>query len=1096
MAKVESTIRRPSDQPQRDRAAGDLDTTFLVEAAAGTGKTTLLVDRILTIIRSGRATLREVAAITFTEKAAGELKVRLREEIEKTLQRGREAEPEKFRQALADLERMPVGTIHGFCGDLIRERPVEAGVAPGFGIADELTAGLLLDEVWQDWLASEMAKQDSPLRAAIEAGMNLRENAQGVNPLFALARMLVNWRDVLPGGVIEPAWTEERFDEAVESMRDKIEELDMFRASTCADHNDKLARGIIELAAWARRVPSSEQAETDWLRNLPKINKQFGTKKAWPDSSKQQAHELHEEIVKARDEILDEKGHRILTALVAGMEPFLARYAEEKAERRLLDFMDLLILARKMLAENAEARRHFKNAFRFMLVDEFQDTDPLQTEIVFFLCESLRTAAERWEDVELEPGKLFIVGDPKQSIYRFRRADLELYGRAKERIAAQGETLQLNVNFRSMPGVIRQINPIFAPLMTGPVNGHFEPMHVDLEPFRPEDSCGPWLFVARAPLIEAEMKVERWRLYEANLIAGCIKRMVASGELIMDKGGARPLQYRDCAVIYRYGNGLEQLEEACRAQDIPYQVAGGRHYYARQEFQDLLVLLKAIDNPYDGISVAGALRSPFFGHSDEDLLLHRMEGGALNYLTDVPKNFTRLNVAFQTLRRLHELRKTADASAVLEEIFASTQALQIYAMKPHGEQRVANLLKAQDSARALTRGGVGSFGEIVRWLATMESAGQGESEGAVAEPADDFVQLMTCHKAKGLEFPVVAVVQMTSENTQKDRLIFDRVNERLHLRMKDSLRTRGWQEAEEEEDERESHEERRLLYVALTRARNRLILPLYWDKSTASGPKGLLEFLAERFPEAEELPGEVASLNPEEFNLDLRARDAFRLRPALRNKLPPEAEEFWKDRTRWRADMLERTIALNDGLKATTPSEANRLAREAEPEAERRRAGKGARFGELVHLLLERVDYANPGDLEALARSEAPALSLAQADADSAAAMVRRALELPLFTERIRKAQAVYREMPFVVKLDDLLMEGRADLVLREPDGLVVVDYKSDRVTEAEAPDKALEYKVQGRAYAQALATATGLPVKEVIFLFLAPNVCVSIKLS
>ena len=284
-------------------------------------------------------------------------------------------------------------------------------------------------------------------------------------------------------------------------------------------------------------------------------------------------------------------------------------------------------------------------------------------------------------------------------------------------------------------------------------------------------------------------------------------------------------------MLYRATTGLDSLEDALRAHDVPYQVSGGRHYYARMEFQDLLAVLKAIDNPFDGLSVVGALRSPFFGHSDEDLLRHFGAGGKFNYLFDVPEGFRDLAEAFDALKALHERRRRDPASAVLAQLFESTRALQIYAMKPHGEQRVANLLKLQDIARAMAEAEVSSFGALVRWLSEMESSRQAEPESPVAEAEENFVQLMTFHKAKGLEFPVVVLAHLANEGENREEVLLDRARGRLHLNLGHGMKTRGWDAAMQEEEDRAEHERRRMFYVALTRAHDLLVIPAFWAKS-------------------------------------------------------------------------------------------------------------------------------------------------------------------------------------------------------------------------------------------------------------------------
>ncbi len=309
----------------------------------------------------------------------------------------------------------------------------------------------------------------------------------------------------------------------------------------------------------------------------------------------------------------------------------------------------------------------------------------------------------------------------------------------------------------------------------------------------------------------------------------------------------RPVEYRDIAVLYRSATGLDSLEEALRANDVPYQVSGGRYYYARMEFQDLLSMLKAIDNPFDGLSVVGALRSPFFGQSDEDLLRHFGAGGHSSTISRVrPQGCRDLAEAFDALKDLHERRRRDPASAVLARLFESTRALLIYANKPHGEQRVANLLKLQEIARAMAEAEVSSFSALVRRLSEMESSRQAESESPIAEADENFVQVMTFHKAKGLEFPVVVLAHLANEGENREKVLLDRARGRLHLNL-DHRKTRDWDAAMTDEEDRAEHERRRMFYVALTRARDLLVIPAFWSKSPQAG---FLKYLGERYAPA------------------------------------------------------------------------------------------------------------------------------------------------------------------------------------------------------------------------------------------------------
>jgi ATP-dependent helicase/nuclease subunit A len=1084
--------KQPADQLHRDRAVSDLDTSFLVEAAAGTGKTTLLVSRIMALLRGGKARLGEIAAITFTEKAAGELKVRLREEIESALRE--EGDVSEFRDALADLDSMTVGTIHSFCADLIRERPVEAGVEPGFGMADELTSAMIFQETWDAWLAGEMVPENRVLRRAIEHGVTYADNSFAPSQLVGLAKSLMGNRDRLDRMALAPAEDECVLVARATEIRNQIAFLSDFGDGECVDAADKGMEVIRSLAAWSDKLPLPEfDALPTWLAAAPTVKSRSGRKDGWssPASLKRMRDGL-EQIKETIESLQRGLSHRILSQLVEWLNAFLARYDEAKSQRCVLDFQDLLIIARTMLRDSKVARNYFKSAWRYLLVDEFQDTDPLQTEIVFFLCEQFGEHEENWESVKLIPGKLFLVGDPKQSIYSFRRADLDLYGRVKEVVGQQGDLLNLSVNFRTAPEILNEINRVFRPLMTGPTDKRYEPDHVDLIGFRETDGRDVGVRILPPPELDAEgFHADEWRRAESGAIAAAMKELVAAETPIFDKDAKawRPVCYRDMGVVMRAMTGLESLESALRAHDVPYQIAGGKHYYARTEFQDLLNVLRAVENPFDGLSVVAAMRSPFFGYSDEELLRHFAAKGSWNYLEPLPDECAILGAAFETLKMLHSIRNRQSIPSVLGDLFERTQALHIYAMKPHGEQRVANLLKVSETARQLEELEPSSFGALVRWLTHMESTGQDEGESPVAEADEDCVQIMTFHKSKGLEFPVLFLAHLASVGNRGGSEAVDPTTGGLELKLGKKILTRNWEVASEDKKDREEHEARRLFYVALTRARDLLIIPATWSGAKDAGFLGYLSdsWLADGAPS-----DEMKCLSVSAEAVAVTANDRFTIQPELGPSLPPEAVAIQSERRAWQAALKARAGALNGARDVRLASQAvedKGVAAEYEGPFD---PTAGSVFGTLVHNVLERVDFARPDELEALADAEGRALDLPRESAWAAVDLVERALHLPLIRERVLGAKEHHKELPFTVDHNGALLEGRMDLVFLEEDGAVIVDYKTDRVEADSAGELADHYAPQGEVYMRALEAALDAPVKEMIFLFLRPGVAIS----
>ncbi|MBP1719329.1 MAG: UvrD/REP helicase, partial [Deltaproteobacteria bacterium] len=734
------------DRADREAARFDLERSLAVEAGAGTGKTTLLVDRIISLIRSRRATLEQIIAITFTEKAAGELKVRLREEIEKAIPRSRDAEGEALRQALGDLERAPISTIHSFCASLLRERPVEAKIDPNFEPLDEMGLDMLFQETWESWLGRELEKKQTPLRRALTLGMRL-------DLLAGLVRQLYENRDLVPvDSFPRPAYSIEGF---IRRLREGLKKA-LVLAADCRKEEDKgfqniqsLREKMVEMEA-----ASPERKESLTLRGL--VLKAAGNKQNWkPPASCQEQKEIFRELGEELDQLRKSIFADTMAGLVDWLRGFLQAMEAEKGKRGVLDFQDLLILARNLLRENPEVRQYFQERFSYILVDEFQDTDPLQVEVVFFLAEN-GARAQRWEDVEISPGKLFLVGDPKQSIYRFRRADIETYERAKERLIRKGGNLTISQNFRTVPSILSWVNRVFEPLIQPSDKGHFQPAYVPLQAHEERkeilpDQPGLVLLTPPPDYDQGEALAPQVREEEARSLAALISEMAEGSRMewmIFDKkeGANRPVRFRDMAILFPALSGIDVFEDALKAKGIPFRLEGGKEFYFRQEVRSFLSCLKALDDPADGISLVAALRSPFFGFSDEEIFLFASSGNSLNYLREPQEGEVR--EAFGILRELHEKRNAVSISSTVANLLSRTKALEFSLLRDGGEQVAANLRKILDQARAFESEKQATFRRFLEWLGSREEEGLREGESPWAEEGEENVKMLTVHKAK------------------------------------------------------------------------------------------------------------------------------------------------------------------------------------------------------------------------------------------------------------------------------------------------------------------------------------------------------------
>jgi ATP-dependent helicase/nuclease subunit A len=820
--------RPTDDRAVRDRAAEDFDTTFLLEASAGTGKTTVLVNRILGLLASGRTTVDRLVAITFTEKAAGELKLRVREELEGAVPGARGPERERLVRAAADLERAPISTIHAFCSALLKERPFEAGLDPGFAVSADVAGDRTFEETWDRWLDEHLSDGDPVLVRALHLGLKLDQ-------LHTAALRMVAERDLLGRSVPAPPFNPTGL---VSEMLATAGRLGRMR-SACLDADDGAFKAILALEADAARCARLSGPELESALLGIRVTAHLGSQTKWNPKSacvdvKAELKAMKVRLAGFEAELLAE----VAWSLRDRLRTFIAAHGRAKDDKARVDFQDLLLRARDTLAQSLPVRRYFQDRFDHILVDEFQDTDPLQAEIAFLLAEDpTAPPATDWRDVRLRPGKLFVVGDPKQSIYRFRRADLGMYQAVKALIVdGGGEVLELTRNFRTVPSVVAFVNEQFGEIFREPE----DPSPLALVPSRDEPEGGGARTVL-LPIPRERLPIENTvgalRPVLAKLVAALVQEAVGgrggSPWTVVDRrtGMPRPARPGDIALLLRKMTPalVGPFEDELRRRGLRYRLVGGKEYYARDEVRALGAVLRAIDNPADRYALVMALRSPFFALSDDELFGFVATGGTLHFLAPVPeaaRGADLFRAVFERLTRLHRLRRVAPPSEVIESLFSSTRSLPGFLLRPSGEQRLANLWKILNVARSYEAAGPATLRGLVRFLEGEAQSGREEGDSPVGEEAGAALQILTVHKAKGLEYPIVVVADLLSDRFPGADAILDHAAGEGWLKI-GSFKPAGWAEREEWETRQREAEERRLLYVALTRARDHLVLPCF-----------------------------------------------------------------------------------------------------------------------------------------------------------------------------------------------------------------------------------------------------------------------------
>jgi len=817
------------DRTERDRAARDIDSSLCVEAGAGTGKTTLLVERYLSIVSSGRARCAEIVAITFTEKAAGEMKYRLRREMATRI--GYEGiDPEtrsRLEAAYLDLERAPISTIHAFASMILREHPLEAGVDPFFGQLDAIAGPIFLDRCWNDFLAAAPEAREPLVARFLSLGGS-------VDRLHDMAFALYEHRSdrhvdgLFAHGSKAPETGSPRAsgptaDSFLEEFGRTVERLEALAAAECVDRGDKAYAGVALLRENLERARGLEGDELeDFLIGMPMPRKNAGSRANWASAGAcDEVKGAIEAFRAAREELGTAVMDRLRDGLADWFDEFIESVERRKAAEGQLDFDDLLIRARGLL-RNPGLLRSLRERYRFILVDEFQDTDPLQAEIVFLLAGD-------------EPGRLFIVGDPKQSIYRFRRADVEIYEEVKERLASGGDAIEISQNFRSVPPLVEWVNGAFARIITPPDDGRYQPRYVPIAAAR--KGAGPSVIDLDLELPDGELNVTDIRRAEAEAIGRFVRGLISEGRTVLDQRTKEqvPLSYGHIAVVYPGTTGIDFYEETLRNEGVPYIIEGGKLYYTRQEVRDVASALWAVENPYDPIALVAILRSPLFGFSDEELFLFHAAGGSFCYLDPGIREEERFEDLFAAFRMLSELRSGRNdkgPAAVLRTLLRETNYMEFCLSRPNGDQRVQNVRKVLQSARGFEQRNL-SFRSFARWLKDREMFVTAEAESPIVEEDEDAVRLLTIHKAKGLQFPVVILANLVQRRSRTVSLVVERGGS-VQFKTGEGPCTGRFREAAEAESRREEAEAARLLYVAATRAGDLLVVPRSPETKRAS----------------------------------------------------------------------------------------------------------------------------------------------------------------------------------------------------------------------------------------------------------------------
>ena len=1047
------------DETTRARIREALGETLFVEAGAGTGKTRALVDRVVALILGGRP-IERIVAITFTEKAAAELKDRVRGELERALADDSDG-AKLIREALASLDRAQISTIHAFGQGLLRAFAAEAGIDPAFVVQDEVLADRRLQERWRTYL--EGLADDRAAMAAIERALGLgltpRDLETLIRELTARAHLASRLAES-PLSAPEAAWPN------VAGMRQELTALPL----DAAPPGDRLQPLIEDLLSLVERLAGAgDDREQVLAAGTAILGRSYkaGRQEGWGGK---------ETITRVREtatgisETLKETLAACRSAALAALMPSIVRFVQEDALARgregTLTFDDLILRPRDLLRTNAGAAAALRERFDALLIDEFQDTDPLQVDIA-------RSFATDPDTGALEPGRLFLVGDPKQSIYRFRRADMAIYSRTRDLVEENGgEFPALALCRRSRPEILDWVNAVFEGIIGDGANPEIQPPYHPIHPHRSDELKGPGV----ATLGEAmNMRARDVREHEAAQVAAQCHAVLDEGWEVAERDGTvRRARFGDIAILIPTRAILSPLERSLATAGIPYRVEGGSLIYSTQEVRDLINCLTAIDDPADEVAVVGALRSTAFACSDVDLARHRAGGGRFNYLAkELEGRDGPVAEALRTLARYHAVRHNNSLAALVERFVTERGHVEIGILDRGDRNSFRRMRFMVEQARSFEASGPESLRAFASWLERRATEAILDREGAGLDDDEDAVRVLTIHGAKGLEFPIVFIAGLSaSPNRSLPVYGVDHAGDRIAVSIGARSRSARFQlgpadEVNEAEGQHDRAEFDRTLYVASTRARDHLVVFLYHpSRAKSCGARRLIDAGA----------CDRSQSRPELAVADRRASAPF----ADLRVDPPQAasaEEFAAARA-----SIVRNSRRQRYTSATAlgPLKKDETSDESEPWA---RGRGGTRLGRAVHAALQSLPLDADGDMiDAFSRAQAVAEAIPGRSAE-VSRLVRRALQSGA-AGRAREASRALREVPFAAEFDGTILEGFIDLVIESPDGIEIVDWKTDDIPAKEVRERLREYELQAGLYVLGIQSATGRTVTRVTYVF------------
>lgn len=1118
--------------PKQQEAVDSLHHNCIVSAGAGSGKTRVLVERYLKILADHHLDpnlLDQVVAITFTEKAATEMKERIRQGIKQRWQMARDKakweEADKWYLLSTELERAHITTIHSFCRRILQRYPVEAGLDPEFTVLEEFDARWMLKQAAQEALSTYLQSNQSHSkkielleRWLVGVGVKSAQSQlmSVVLQLFTFGWSADDLRRVTFNHVqqLETEWQMKWESEFAVWEMQLLQAADELLQVKKIKKADEFRRNWSDL----RQRWKETQTIAERLQLLVALEQALGSNWGRKEEVKQALEKSREarakllDLMETRLYFPDEK--ELLQVFSELIAEIVERYQQEKTEHAGVDFDEMQWRVCLLLEQYPEIQAELRERIRYLMVDEYQDTNDLQKKLIDLIVK------------DSTPGKLFVVGDPKQSIYRFRGADVSLFHRTRQEILAdKGKEVALTANFRSHPELISFFNHFFSRLMSSDPDS---PNYYQEVKAREDDSKPDVVLEYLAVPHQKDELPEGWdrRDAEARMIAQHIVKLMKEGT-----------PAKDIAILFRAMTHVKKYERELSRLGIPFHVVKGRGFYHRQEVQDLLHFLRLLVDPENRLALIGVLRSPFCGVTDETILRISFDGAWQASVYEWSELAGLSEAEQRKIQRFARLWERAGSwvgaipvAELMERLLTESGYRQIAWAGPDGKQVAANLKKLIQQAAAMS--GLESF-SVLNYLERVDlliSEQQIETEASVESEESDSVKLMTIHQSKGLEFPTVFVPDLSYSHTARSGAIGVDAKAGLVVIIKDeageNIELKRWKQAKERNRQLEWEESVRLLYVATTRAEERLVLsgaiePLKEENTIQDVNKwsqwvdGILHYDQIDWQEQKWVFDETCL--PIRISAELQADEAgsrqseVPLDAYLQGKMAPSADQMTEEEIQF---LLPRGYTEHDLLEISVTDWKGLIncprrhfyqhvlglpdCKEEPPAWEEREnlaVFSPKEKGTAVHRFIELLSSPENRTKSWTQLSEMvwdeqmiPHHKRDQAK-EEISPYIHHFLESRIYTELLMSDGKPKTEQEFTVNMEGYQIIGVIDLLHRQPDGnWEIIDYKTDNITPADVEETAEDYVPQIQLYALAAEQKWGITPNKATLYFLKPN--------